>query len=302
MKQKRLEAIISKVLGDNTKRNDEIIVRCPYCNHRKHKLSINLLNYKWHCWVCNVKGVGLQKLFKKGGGSYQDIQDANLVTGKPTNEKVVVEKQIALPYEFQPIATGNPRDPEFRNAAMYLKRRGLTKIDILRHNIGYCSTGSYKGYIIIPSYDGEGNLNYYVGRSYYKSDFPHKNPTASKNVIGFDMLVDWEEDINICEGAFDAFGIGDNTIPIFGKFMPKKLKAKLIEKRPSRVNVILDRDATEAALDVSQHLLDNNIDAYLVQVPEGSDPGDLGVDKMKQLIDYAEPLNLMKIMEMKFEL
>ena len=302
MKQIRLENIIAKVLGSNTKRNDEIIVRCPYCNHRKHKLSINLLNYKWHCWVCNVKGVGLQKLFKKVCATYQDIQDVTLATGKPIQKQQTEEKQVSLPFEFQPIVTGNPRDPEFKNAIRYLKNRGLTKIDILRHNIGFCTAGQYKGYIIIPSYDADGILNYFVGRSYYETDFPHKNPPTTKNVIGFDMLINWEQDINICEGVFDAFGIGENTIPIFGKFMPKKLTAKLIEKKPNRVNVILDRDATEAALDVSQHLLNNNIDVYLVEVPTGTDPGDIGKDKMKELIDYALPLNLRKILELKFEL
>lgn len=304
MNQTQLASIITKVLGNNTKRNDEIIIRCPYCNHRKHKLSINLLNYKWHCWVCNIKGVGVQKLFKKVGASYQDLQDLSKLVKKTIHTTFVKkdEKQITLPLEFQPIATGNPRDPEFRNAARYLKNRGLSKIDILRHNIGYCSSGSYKGYIIIPSYDAEGNLNYFVGRSYYKTDFPHKNPPASKNVIGFDMLINWNEDINICEGAFDAFGIGENTIPIFGKFMPKKLKTKLVQERPERVNVILDRDATDSALDIAKHLLDNNIDTYLIRVPEGQDPGDIGKEQMKDLIDCSIPLSLMQIMEMKFEL
>ena len=43
---------------------------CPFCNHHKPKLEINLqTNEKkenpWHCWVCNTKGKTIKTLFNK---------------------------------------------------------------------------------------------------------------------------------------------------------------------------------------------------------------------------------------------
>jgi len=298
--------LINNVFDNDTKRRtNEILIKCPYCNHKKYKLSINTKTLQWHCWVCNKKGVGFKYLFKKVNASHNHLIKANELkpdVGFNTLNSASKELKLSLPLEFQPLITGSARDPEFKNAAKYLRKRGLNKIDILRHNIGYCSSGPYKGFIIIPSYDSEGDLNYFVGRTYYNSDFKHKNPKASKNVIGFDMLINWEEDINICEGAFDAIAIGENTIPLFGKFMLKQLKDKILKNKPERINIILDKDASEAAIELSQHLIAQNIPTYFIELPSDKDPSELGREKMRDIIDYTEPLNLTKILEIKLGL
>ena len=72
----KLKTIILRVMGNGITRNEEVVVKCPYCKHRKHKLSINLLSYKWHCWVCGVKGIGFVKLFKTNKASSEDIRGA----------------------------------------------------------------------------------------------------------------------------------------------------------------------------------------------------------------------------------
>jgi hypothetical protein len=53
-----------------------------------------------------------------------------------------------------------------RQALAYLKRRNVSKADILRYNIGYCDGGVYDKMIIIPSYSHEGSLNYFVARNF----------------------------------------------------------------------------------------------------------------------------------------
>ncbi len=106
-----------------------------------------------------------------------------------------VEKQqtfLALPLEYIPILEGNMRSPDFRNAVSYLKKRGIEKYDILRHSIGYCESGEYGGMIIIPSYDSSGELNYFTARSFYDTDFKHKNPKVSKDIIGIRKIKNGE--------------------------------------------------------------------------------------------------------------
>jgi len=290
-------------MGSGITRNDEVVVKCPYCKHRKHKLSINLLSYKWHCWVCGIKGIGFNKIFKFNKASSEDIRSAAEICNiYPPKLSKVIDEHVALPLEFVPIVSGNTSDPEFRNAFKYLQRRGLTKIDILRHNVGFCPSGMYKGYIIIPSYGHDGILNYFVGRSYYETTFPHKNPKASKNVVGFELLINWDEPINICEGAFDVFAIGENTIPLFGKFLPRVLDRSIIENKVSRVNIILDKDAIKTSLALATKLLSCNIDVHIVDLPEDSDPSDLGKEGMKKLIDESKSMDLTRILEMQFEL
>ena len=44
------------------------------------------------------------------------------------------------------------------------------EFNILRYRIGYCRKGPYSGKIIIPSYDENASLNYFVARAYYEED------------------------------------------------------------------------------------------------------------------------------------
>jgi len=302
MKNRQLINLLESVLGHAKHSGNESTFNCPYCNHYKKKLVINTLSEKWHCWVCGVKGIGVERIFKKVN-AFDKISLLRKISKIKSFKKEEDTKQhVSLPIEFIPIVNGTKTSPEFRNAAKYLKSRGLTKIDILRYNIGYCETGPYSGMIIIPSYDQNGILNYFVGRSYYNSSFKHKNPKVSKDIIGFELLINWNNSVNICEGVFDAITVGENSIPIFGKFLPKKLKIKLKENLTKRVNIILDSDARKEAIGLCEYLMSENIDVYMINIPEGTDPNEIGKKNMKKIIDKTLVLDFGKIMEMKFEI
>jgi len=302
MKNRQLINLLESVLGHAKHSGNESTFYCPYCNHHKKKLVINTFSEKWHCWVCGVKGVGLERIFKKLGAGNK-IYELHSLTGiKKTIDKNKDNQHVSLPLEFIPMVSGNKNSPEFRNAAKYIKSRGLTKIDVLRYNIGYCESGPYSGMVIIPSYDKNGILNYFVGRSYYNTDFKHKNPKTSKDVIGFELLINWKEDINICEGVFDAVAIGENSIPIFGKFLPKSLKIKIKENNVSRVNIVLDNDAKSESIKLCEYLQSENIDVRIIEMESGSDPSTLGHKKMKKLLQDSKTVDFSKLLEMKFEL
>ena len=172
MKNRQLINLLESVLGTAKNSGNESTFNCPYCNHHKK----NTLTEKWHCWVCGVKGIGAERIFKKLG-AFEKIPKLKSISKIRTftNTKDKIE-HVSLPLEFTPLVNGTTSSPEFRNAARYLKSRGLTKTDVLRYNIGYCEKGPYSGMVVIPSYDKDGLLNYFVGRSYYSSTFKHKNP------------------------------------------------------------------------------------------------------------------------------
>tara|TARA_R110002051_G_scaffold60644_1_gene111248 strand:- start:5486 stop:6397 length:912 start_codon:yes stop_codon:yes gene_type:complete len=301
-KSRRLLNLFESVLGKSIKSGNEATFSCPYCNHRKKKLVINIITQKWHCWVCGTKGIGAERIFKKLGAGNK-IYELHSLTGiKKTIDKNKDNQYVSLPLEFIPMVSGNKNSPEFRNVAKYIKSRGLTKIDVLRYNIGYCESGPYSGMVIIPSYDKNGILNYFVGRSYYNTDFKHKNPKTSKDVIGFELLINWKEDINICEGVFDAIAIGENSIPIFGKFLPKSLKIKIKESNVSRVNILLDNDAKSESIKLCEYLQSENIDVRIIEMKDGNDPSILGREKIKKLLQDSKTVDFLKLLEMKFEL
>ncbi len=86
-----------------------------------------------------------------------------------------------------------------RQALAYLKSRNITDEDILKYNIGYCETGPYKNMVVIPSYDANGSLNYYTGRSFEKEPkIKYKNPSVSRDIIPFELFINWDIPFILC--------------------------------------------------------------------------------------------------------
>ena len=73
---------------------------------------------------------------------------------------------MSLPDEYIALSTGDLSDIGARHAMAYLNKRNISKYDIIKYNIGYCKSRNYKNMIILPTYDAEGNLNYFTGRSF----------------------------------------------------------------------------------------------------------------------------------------
>ena len=298
----KIKTVLQSILGlGRTMSNNEIAFHCPFCHHHKKKLQVNTESQKWQCWVCGAKGRSIYALAKKAGADEHTLNTIGELVGRP--KRSVSEKAydiLSLPKEFTPFMKGNPKDPDFINAFHYLTvNRRITKYDILKYNIGYCDKGLYAGMIIIPSYDENGQLNFFTGRTYYPDNsFKHKNPKVSKDIVGFDLLVNWNEPITIVEGAFDAIAVKRNAIPLFGKRLMDKLKTKMIEKQIKQVNIALDKDAINDALEICQYLIGNGIEVRLVEMDD-KDPSELGFNNITQRICNSIPLTSSQLMQRK---
>ena len=275
----------------------EVYFTCPFCFHYKKKLAVNTLNGHWQCWVCESRGKSLYTLLKKMNCTRTQIDELNNIVGTPTyksnaDDSEIIEN-IVLPKEFKPLWKRGS-SPEYKMAKLFLKRRGLTEHDILRYGIGYCEFGLYGGRIIVPSYDKDGMLNYYTARSFYNDNFKYKNPPFSKDIIGFELFVNWNYPIVIVEGVFDAMAVKRNAIPIFGKRIPKKLETEIIKKGVKNIYISLDVDAKKEALMISKRLIDEGRNVYFVEILD-KDPSELGFEKLVNLIDITEPLTFSKL-------
>ena len=278
-------------VGSSLKGNEQAH-HCPFCNHHKKKLQVNLDTQRWHCWVCDSKGRSIQSLLRKLNVDIRDLSKLRDIYGE--DDYTLVEKdeyvaKLQLPYEFKQLHF-KPKgfNPEYNQAINYLKERGITQADIVKYNIGYCSEGLYFGRIIVPSYDENGDLNYFVARSYYKEErMKYKNPPVNRDVIVFDNQINWNEPIILCEGVFDSFSIKRNCIPLLGKFLLSKLKNKIIEKGVKEVTIMLDSDAIADSTKHTDYFLKNGIKVRNI-IPTDKDAGEMGFKKVNELLKGAK--------------
>ena len=303
-----LVSLVNSIIGTGKPTSgDNYSYNCPFCNHYKPKLEVNFKEngeglHNWHCWVCNKKGKKLVSLFKAVSAPDYKIQELkNYVKISYQEEHGVKVETLALPKEYKPLFEASTSDVVVRQALRYLNKRKIDTVDIKKYSLGYCESGRYKDMIIIPSYDENGVLNYFVGRNFGPSDMKYKNPQASKNIIGFDLLINWDSPIILCEGTFDAMAIKRNAIPLLGKTLPERLMKKIVSSSVKQIFIALDNDALKQALEYCQTLLNHGKEVFLVDLNE-KDPSELGFTNFINLLHKSTPLTFRTLIEKKFQL
>ena len=300
--------LVNSVLGGGkrTARGNQAYT-CPFCHHHKPKLEVNFTENKegnnpWQCWVCGKKGKTIKSLFKQVQVDAGYFQELSKLVKNVSSEDIGEVKQniLELPKEYQSFL--NNSDHSARHALAYLKKRNISKQDILKYNIGYCSSGTYANMIIIPSYDANGKLNYFTARSCEKDPYTkYRNPEVSRDIIAFELFINWDLPITLCEGPFDALAIKRNVIPLFGKNIQPSLMKKLVESKVQKIYIALDNDAVKQALGFCEQLLDIGKEVYLVEL-QGKDPSEMGFEHFTKLIQTVSPLTQYKLMEKKLSL
>lgn len=307
LQQAQLLSLLDKVLKQSAyiRKGEEAVYFCPFCNHYKKKLEINLETQLWECWVCHARGRSLRSLFKQLRVNHAYYVELYKIIGKGVPKRISDEQSevLALPQEFHPLSS--PKNSmEFGAALSYLTSRGITKDDIIRYNIGYCEYGEYAKRIVIPSYDDEGNLNFFSSRTYYDNLFKYKNPPWSKDIIGFQLLINWDCPVTLVEGALDAIAIRKNAIPLFGTTMSYMLKEAIVANGVSRVNIVLDNDALKKAIEIYDfigQLQVHEIDVHLLKLDD-KDPSVLGFQKINELINQSKPFGFSDMIRLKMSL
>jgi len=298
---------VENVLGKSYKRaKDNYAFICPFCNHRKPKLEINLnTNDKgenpWECWVCETKGRTIRSLLKQLKISGPQAQEVLQYIKKGEEVEYQVVKTIELPKEFQPLFSAPTTSFSANIARKYLYDRGITDNDIMKYNIGYCIAGEFNDRIIIPSYDQNNQLNFYVARAFNRSYAKYKNPEVSKDIIVFENLINWNQPIIICEGVFDAMAIRRNAIPILGKNISKALLKKIVSSKVKEIYIALDKDALKKAVKFCEQFISMGKKVYLVDMEE-KDPSEMGFKSFTNHIQDAEELDLSSLLQYKLNL
>ena len=286
MNKKEARKILHNVLGNFAQRGSELLFTCPACEHHKLKFSVNLDKNVYKCWVCDFYGRNIRRIVRRFGtfiqlqkwDSFTDTSDLAKFEDLFLNiNKQENEIELELPSEFQSLA--NKTLPVTAKPALnYLHERGLTKEDIVRWKIGYCFSGEYENRIIIPSFGEKGKLNYFIARTYNGGRFKYKNPQASKNVVFNELFVDWNKDLVLVEGVFDAINAG-NAVPILGSTL--RANSKLIREivlNDTPIYIALDPDVIDKERKIIQTLLEYDIELYKIDVSGYEDVGEMSKD------------------------
>lgn len=286
--------ILKSFLGEPRKHNEDsgqIAFDCPACSadkglpdgDGKGNLEVNYSRGMFKCWACqetnNMHGP-VVKLLKKYG-TPKNIRDYLLV--KPDTDLVSNKEKktvvLTLPESYKKLSECTGKEFKYQQAITYLRERGITDDIIKEFEIGYTYMGKFFNRIIIPSYDSNGELNYFIARWFPKeyTKLKYLNPDVEKQQIIFNEgKVNWDATIYLVEGATDHI-VTPNSIPLLGKFISPQLLDLLQEKAKAYVVIVLDDDAYEDALRLYNELNFGNLRGRikLVRCPDGYDPSKL---------------------------
>ena len=284
--------LLKDIFGKPYKAGEEHLFFCKKCHHPKRKFSINVEKNVWKCWICDYRGNNLNRLVKRYGtflqrqewSKYADTVDMSSSLEdlfKTLEEEDVKEEVLKLPKEFISLANKNLPLSSIE-PRKYLQSRGITKQDILKWKIGYCSKGEYKDRIIIPSFNEEGRVNYFIARSYGKAWPPYKNPNVSKDIVFNQLYVDFKNDLILVEGVFDAIN-ADNAVPILGSSLREESKLfQEIARWDTTVYVALDPDAEKKSFDLIKKLMLYGIEVYKIDVSGYKDVGEMSKEQFSK--------------------
>lgn len=304
LKESQLFTLLDKVLNQSAyvRKGEEAVYFCPFCSHYKKKLEVNVRTQEWHCWICNSAGKSIRSLFyklKAKESYFAELYKIIGVSWHPSENRAEYNQSLSLPDEFVPLSKPS-KSSAYGHAMSYLADRNVTMDDIIRYNIGYCEEGNYRQRVIVPSYDRDGNVNFFAARTYFNVDsYKYMLPPWPKNIIGFELFLNWDEPITLVEGTFDAMAVRNNAIPLFGTTLTDDIRLGIVTNRVKRVNIVLDNDAIKQAIKMFDKIKKiQDIDIHLIELGE-KDPSVLGFEAVNRLIDNSNPIEFSDILKAK---
>ena len=278
--------------GEFSRDKENYQVTCPSCSKikrtTKRKLHIKVDDLRYHCWVCGMKGKNILSLIKKIRPDLVDIKISHHHKPKKEEEK----QEISLPQGLV-FVSDKSRDPDIKAVRNYLLSRGVSVQKMKRWRMMTSKEGSLRRHVVIPSFNSEGDLNYYVGRAIDKTEFRYRNAKKRKSEVIFNEIdIDWSKAVILVEGIFDAIKCPENAIPILGSSISKKseLFKKLTKFQPSVV-VAMDPDMPEKAYQIAENLSTTGCKTYVAFAPAGKDLGDMSYVTARDIISNKVEYN-----------
>lgn len=290
-----IERAFGKATFSNAGLNASVI--CPKCADKeddlqKRKLVIRTDDFLTHCWVCGYRSTNLVDLLSKYHPhlvqEYREkfrikqpfqrcivLDVENLFKEKPKDLKV---EPVVLPPGFKLLAANLGKGiRSVESAWKYLQSRGVTEGDLWRWKFGVTDHRAplgepdYRFRVIVPSFDVDGNLNYFSARAYWKGFKGNKyaNPKTPRELFVFNELaIDWSQELTLVEGVFDLIKCNENATCLLGSILePTHLLFQKIVEKGTPVLLALDNDAKEKSYRLAKLLSEYGVQVRLFRVP-----------------------------------
>jgi DNA primase len=269
---------------------DQIRICCPFCSESgktpdtKYHLYVNLVEKIYNCFRCGAGGV-LEGYTK----NYREV----LVTPGIEDVKQKAKKlfsirdTVVIDLEYISWKISENQTPV---AYQYLVNRGFTDDMMNMYNIRVGKSywdknkkdyeNKWGGRIIFPLFEN-GKCIYIIGRSYVNKEPKYINSEGMKGKLVFGI-----ENINndrigvICEGIISSIAVRKYTnipaVATLGKIL-SDYQVSIIRKVCDEVILSYDGDLSNEEIRKSANkLIKYGLKTWLVSLPEGSDPDDLG--------------------------
>jgi hypothetical protein len=275
----------------------DIAVPCPACKSgEKTKLSINIENLKYHCWVCGAKGSNIVWLVKEhiGEDESQWLSAALGIDRDQIRAEVVEEEPTPdLPEGSIPIVICDSKDPNFRAVKRYCERRGLTESDLWRYRVCWSPADRFQRRAIFTSVDIVGDVNYWVSRSIdADSKMRYINCPVPKDKIIFNEIdVNFARPVCIFEGPFDLIKTKVNGTCLLGSSISRtsRLLSRLVASE-TEVILCLDRDVEEKESKIADRLTEWGLSVRIAKPPKKyKDFGETPREESIKCIESAKP-------------
>lgn len=305
---------LKSVFGDGKyfSNSKELLVFCPFCCHKNNRLSINLETDNFKCWTCLKSGIGLFYLLKVSKASSQKVAEYEKVFKAKTVNKRQHKEEInykpQLPDEYKPLI--HQTDKRLgKKYLKYLKNRGVSDEQILKYKIGACYDGLFRERIIFPSFNIDGNLNFFNGRSIdISNSLPYLNDRNApkgyrSTVILNELNLDFTKPLVLVEGWFDLLKSIDNTSPLLGsELSAKSLLVQTIIMNKTPTIFATDPDALQKKiLPFMKVLLSFDVPVFDVEIKPYKDIGDMTQKEGIARIENAKPVDRDYIFKKKVE-
>jgi len=287
---------LQKIFGPIKKHGgNEISVRCPFCSKpgsTKKKLAIRTDTDYFHCWVCDIKGRNLSFLIKKVNSGLLSDYINKFGNSKYSIEKEVVVTKTELPEGFR-LVMESLWDPDAKAIKKYCEERGITEDLMWRYRLGYTNKDfKLRNRVIIPSFDVDGDINYWAARTIQKdNNYKYLNAQIKKTNIVFNEIdVDWSKPLFVVEGPLDLVKCKHlNATCILGSSLKENdMLFYNIVKNNTHVILCLDIDAEKKKNKIAKNLVEYNVNVSHVTVENG-DIGDLNPDQVLDVYKKSTP-------------
>jgi len=251
-----------------------------------------------HCWVCNYSARNLIPIIKKFFDSdTMSFYVEKFLGRESTQEEKTTENEPAckLPQGF--IHLGSKiGDPDAKRYIKYLYSRDVTDSNLWYFNFGFSQVFEFCNRVIIPSFDANGILNYWVARKLLKEyGKKYTNPPIKSGDIVFNEYnIDWSKEITLVEGVFDLTKCNENATCLLGSTLSEQsLLLSRILQHETPVLLALDKDKSNTQNKIAKRLSEYDITVRILRLGNHSDVGEMSRQEFESARSAAHEWNRM---------